>query len=261
MKNIFKNLLYLSIVSLFVVSCDDNVEVTGYDPANYVYETVSANEYSIAIDQSSVTETSFDVVGTSQKNGMLYYMVADASAPAPSNEEVHANNTKLSVNAGTEVRFTVTESALLDAKSVKVYSVFKSVDNFITKSVSSVSQTLTGCPPMGGMYNAVPNAFDTDFTPFTVELVATANKNEFTLLTTWGPNLVADLTGNPGFVGQFVYPSTLTINDDLSVTVVGSDFYTSGGSGTYTVCDDVIQVTLTQELFTNPFTVDVTFTR
>lgn len=258
---IFKKLLYISIVSLLVVSCDTNDEVTGYDSSRYDYETSPTTDFTIAVDDVSVTETAFDFLINADEAGQVYYMVTAASAAAPTNVQIHAASNNVSVMPGTAARINIDGGSLLASADYKVYAVFKNVDNFISESVATFSQSLTGCPPTGGVYNAQPNAFGSDLTPFTVTLTPTANANEYTLLTTWGPNLVFDLTGDRQYIGQFLYPSTLKINDDASVTVTGDGGFYTGGSGTYTVCDDIIQVTLTQGIFTNPFTVDVTFTR
>lgn len=262
---ILKNILYLFAITLVVVSCDTNDEVTGYDSTSelYNYEFVPKGDYTVAIDAASVTETSFNVVATSTESGTIFYMISDASATAPSNEAVHAAGNSIDITENSTATFNVDGGALFAPADFTVYTVFKNEGNFISESISSLSQSLTGCPTTGGVYNAQPNAFDVDQTPFTVTLTPTGNANEFSLDTTWGANLVADLTGDRQYIDQFLYPSILKINDDLSVTVTTTDDSTlyTGGSGTYTLCDDVIEVTLTQGIFTNPFTVNVTFTR
>lgn len=85
--------------------------------------------------------------------------------------------------------------------------------------------------------------------------------NQFNVTSTWGPNFVGWATGNPGFNGQFPYPGTIVINDDLTVTVISTSAdISSGGSGTYDSCNDVFLITMGQDLFTTDFTVDLVMT-
>jgi len=115
------------------------------------------------------------------------------------------------------------------------------------------------CPSIikTGNYNGVPTAFGADFTPFTTVITATENPNEFLIDDAWGEFLVAELTGNPGYIGVFPYSGTIIINDDNSIDIVGSSFFTSGGTGNYDPCTNTFTYNLTQELFSNPFTTDV----
>jgi hypothetical protein len=108
-----------------------------------------------------------------------------------------------------------------------------------------------------GTYDGVPTAFSAAQTPFTTTLAATATANEYLIADAWGPFLVADLTGNPGFIGAFPYSGTLTINADYTVVIVGDAGWSTGGAGNYDPCTKTFTYNLTQALFANPFTVDV----
>ena len=79
----------------------------------------------------------------------------------------------------------------------------------------------------------------------------------FTFNTLWGTNFVGDITGNPGYNGQYLYAGTIRINDDLTLTITGSGSSTPGGVGTYDPCNETFSYTLTQGLFQDPFEVDV----
>jgi hypothetical protein len=112
----------------------------------------------------------------------------------------------------------------------------------------------TGVPTANLATPAVGPAFSVNFTP-------TANPNQFTLTTCWGPNYVAFLTGNPAFNGAFPYPGTLTVDITTGlVTVTGGAAYATGGTGSMSACSGVITVTLNQTLFGSPFTTTVVFT-
>ncbi len=98
--------------------------------------------------------------------------------------------------------------------------------------------------------------FVSTFTPYE-DADGNVVENKWTLDTTWGPDFVAWATGNGGYSGQYIYPSVLTLHDDNTVTVEGAG-YATGGTGTYSPEPaGKFEITLTQGLFTNPFTVDV----
>ena len=48
-----------------------------------------------------------------------------------------------------------------------------------------------------------------------------------------------------------------TINDDYTVDFIGNDAWATGGSGNYSPCTQVFDITLTQGLFTTSFTTQV----
>lgn len=79
--------------------------------------------------------------------------------------------------------------------------------------------------------------------------------------TVWGPDYVSETCGGCVPPGSFPYPGTITVNPDTNmVTVIGGDFYTDGGTGTYDPCTNTFTLNVSQSLFTNPFTVDVVLT-
>lgn len=86
--------------------------------------------------------------------------------------------------------------------------------------------------------------------------------NTYTVETAWGDGFVADLTGNPAFVGQYVYEATMVVDAAAgTVTLTTDDPETfPGGTGTIDACSGVITYRLSQGLFTNPFQVDVVLT-
>lgn len=133
-----------------------------------------------------------------------------------------------------------------------------------------------GSKPVSQLVRICGNAFSTTYEGdsatsdglpgeiFNVALVPVpGTDNQFTLSTVWGPNFVAALTGNPGDEGQFVYPVTLTVNSDASVTVTTDVPYGEGGTGTYNACSDTFELNVSQSVFTgdgSDFTVDITLT-
>lgn len=118
------------------------------------------------------------------------------------------------------------------------------------------------CPIVtASSYNVDVFAFDTQAPSHTVNLVPVmGTTNQFTITSSWGPEFVAFATGNPGFSGQFLYSGTITLNPDFTVDFAGDDAWATGGTGTYSSCDDQFSITLTQALFTTDFTVDIVMT-
>lgn len=90
-------------------------------------------------------------------------------------------------------------------------------------------------------------------------------ENSFEFNTAWGVDFIVHMTGNPATSGIRNYPAFVTINPDLSVTVVGINTPAApnrypGGSGTFNPCTKTINYTLNQGVFTNPFQVAVELT-
>lgn len=73
----------------------------------------------------------------------------------------------------------------------------------------------------------------------------------------WGPNFVSYITGEQAFSGLYTYSGTITINEDLTIDFVGDEAWATGGSGELSPCDFSLSYTLSQNLFTSNFTVDV----
>ncbi|MCC2589443.1 hypothetical protein [Chryseobacterium sp. MFBS3-17] len=109
-------------------------------------------------------------------------------------------------------------------------------------------------------YNVSVYAFN-EFAPAHVQTLTpvAGTDNQFTVVSSWGPDFVAWATGDAGYAGQYLYPGTITINcgDVLFTTSAG---YGSNTVGTYDAATGVIQFDLEQSLFTTAFTTTVTMT-
>lgn len=100
------------------------------------------------------------------------------------------------------------------------------------------------------------NNGDFDYTATLTQLSPTS----YTIDSAWGPSFVALLTGDPSYVGQFLYTATLTLNDDGTVTIVGTAPSRPGGTGTYNPCTNTFVLNLNQAVFTNDASVTTTLT-
>jgi hypothetical protein len=118
------------------------------------------------------------------------------------------------------------------------------------------------CPTeISDSYGVEVFAFDDEAPGHSVDLVPVpGTDNQWTVTSSWGPEFVAWATGDPGFSGSFPYSGTIVLNEDFTVEFIGDDAWATGGSGTYSACDDQFTITLTQALFTTDFTVDVVMT-
>jgi len=94
---------------------------------------------------------------------------------------------------------------------------------------------------------------------FEVELVPTGNLNEYSVDSIWG-NFVAAATGDPSFEGDYQYAGTLSIDCLGDVTYLSTEASLPGGTGTLNEATSEITIVLDQELFTNPFQVEVVLT-
>lgn len=130
------------------------------------------------------------------------------------------------------------------------------------KTAASLVINDNDCPTIiSSQYGVEVFAFDAEAPGHTVELVAVdGTDKQWTVVSSWGPNFVGWATGNSGFNGLYPYSGTIVLNDDFTVDFIGDAGWATGGSGTYSACDDQFNITLTQALFSSSFTVDVVMT-
>lgn len=130
---------------------------------------------------------------------------------------------------------------------------------FVAHTVTIVDED---CPTIiTTNYGAEVFAFGEEAPSHTVEFVQVpGTTNEWSLASAWGPNFVSWATGNSGYNGLYIYPTTIILNDDFTVTVTNDGGYATGGSGTYSACLNQFDVVITQALFNSPFTTRVVFT-
>lgn len=150
-------------------------------------------------------------------------------------------------------------------KSVDQEGVTVGVD---ATSITRYRITIPCSVEVGTTYNAtvtVPDIGITEDDNEDFDYVATLTQlsaNSWAIDSAWGPSFVANLTGNPAYVGQLVYPATITINANGTVSVLGIAAARPGGTGTYDPCTDTFVLTLDQATFTgDPWKVITRLTR
>jgi hypothetical protein len=275
-----KILLFLSL-SVFAISCNNDFDVSAKPLAATVNVDVNATV-------SDETVCSYDFTLAVDGDAKVYYVVLPTSDPAPTSSEIfnseYADETPLStetVDLAADGIADLSVSDLASGTSYTVYAVsvnksgsdlsegvrseevFKTTFN-VAEYASLANATadfaaatsFTGAPSLGS---------DSDFSPFT-PTVASVSATQYTFNTFWGTVFIAEVFGNPAYANQFNYGGTLTINPDLTVTIVGNApaaWDNAGGSGTYNPCDKTITYRLNHSLFTSggqPAPVDVVVT-
>lgn len=78
--------------------------------------------------------------------------------------------------------------------------------------------------------------------------------NQYNIDSAWGPKFVSWATGDNSFDNRFVYSGILTLQDDGSVSIESN---IGNGTGSYDSCGDVFNLTLSQEVFSDSFQVNV----
>lgn len=271
-----KILLFLSL-SVFAISCNNDFDVTADPSAPTVPVAFTATQ-----SEESVCTYNFDIAA-SEGVATIYYVVLPTADAAPTSSEIFNGeyadeSASLDVEtvdllAGETSSFSAAD--LASGTAYTVYAVSVNVDGIRSEQVftSSVSvpeyaslasatadfaaaTSFTGAPSLGS---------DSDFSPFT-PTVASVSSTQYTFNTFWGTEFIAEVFGNPTYVNQFNYGGTLTINPDLTVTIVGNApaaWDNAGGTGTYNPCDKTLTYRLNHTLFTSggqPAPVDVVVT-
>ena len=270
-----KNLFYTILSALFIFSFASCEPDTGDESYMENRETIAGftassatifatadgtNSYSlsVAISKQSSSDVSFDISMSDSSTA-----TADDYTMSASSVTVKAG--ELSGSVDIVANF---DNASFDGKTL-VLDLAASAGVFVG-TVGTISiDIVKSCP----IPDALPASFSAQagsadlgidmgaLPDFTVTLTETAADDGLTydLDTAWGTTMVSALTGDSGYDGLYVYPATMTVNADGTVTVVGESFY-SGGTGIYDACTGVITLKLSQALFTSPFTVDVVYT-
>lgn len=134
------------------------------------------------------------------------------------------------------------------------------IEGFTMKTITFIDNECLLEIPMS--YTGVSAIGADAITQFDVMLTpVSGSPNTYEIASAWGPDFVADATANPDYSGQFVYSGTITIDAcALSLVVESEESYAKGGTGSYDDATGTISYSLGQDLFTDPFMVDVVLT-
>lgn len=271
MKNIFKTLLLLVLVTT-VSSCSRDQGDTDYldNRENIISYTASsgtlfieegeANEYVITVSATSIAKTDAN-----------FTIEVDETSRAVLDEDFTISSNTSIAEGNLVTSFTVSgiyENSTLEGETVRLNLV--GADGVSVGNNNQFELELIRSCPFTGLnttsydatvYTSVISTDDGVGPPFSLTLEPVLGvENTWSLSSAWGPNYVAWTQGNnPAFNNQYVYPATIKIEDDFSVTVTGLSNDGPGGSGIFNPCTQEMLITLNQSVFSNPFTVDVTF--
>lgn len=258
MKKYYKQLSIIIVIFIasMQTSCNDNDSFTYTLPEQAVVTQV---EISLAVSQA-VTQCTADVSISSSDEATIYYMFLPSTSVAPLSADLFDDGNILEFLGADSTTFET--SNLSEGVSYTLYAISVNRDGLRSEQVFATSYSQPSFQiNIDTTYTANPFAFGAFSPVYTATLTPTGTPNEYSIDSAWGPNWVAWATGNGGYSGLFIYPGTLIIGDDYSVTIIGAasdDWYATGGSGSYDPCTNEISYTLTQALFGSPFTVDVT---
>lgn len=259
MKKYYKQLSIIIVIFIasMQTSCNNNDSFTFDLPEQAVVTQV---EISLAVSQA-VTQCTADVSITSSDEATIYYMFLPSASEAPLSADLFDDGDILEFSGADSTTFETTN--LSEGVSYTIYAISVNRDGLRSEQVfaSSYSQPSFQIN-IDTTYTASPFPSVTGPAPvYTATLTPTGTPNEYSIDSAWGQNFAGWIFNYSGYNGFFVYPGTLIIGDDYSVTIIGDPNepygYPTGGSGSYDPCTNEISYTLTQALSGNPFTVYV----
>ncbi|WP_047547956.1 hypothetical protein [Psychroserpens sp. Hel_I_66] len=273
MKKIIKLIPILLLVVAFSCSDDDNARFANDPTTGWVEFGTSTSSTTISLQTETLT-LPVSVRVPIYENGLnvsyeLQPVQGDFNTIVNTGSVLNfLSSTASTVDGSSAVQNIVLEFENLDSLTeVIVFDVVitnvdvNGVDIGLDENSITTFRVSTPCPLLfSDNYNVSVSALGGTAPSHDVALVPLGG-NQFSVSSTWGPNFVAWATGDPGFEGQFPYPAVITVNEDLTVDVVGTgNANLTGGTGTYDSCSDVFLITLSQGLFTTDFTVDIQMT-
>lgn len=263
-----KKILLILSLSVFAISCNDDFSVTAKPLASVVPLTITSTK---------VTACTYDFnIATGEGVSKVYYVVLPTTDQAPTSSEIWTEEYEVVLEDGTSesgdviknifkvdvasgASMVATASNLTPGLAYTLYAVTVNADGVRSDEVftSAISvpgytyENVSGDFDGAASFTGAPSVGDdADFTAFT-PVVTKVSNTEYTFSTFWGPIFVAEYTGNPAYNNNFLYSGTLTINPDLTVTIVGNSpqsWDNLGGTGSYDPCTKTITYNLKNTL-------------
>lgn len=268
-KYFFKITAVILLVGL-ITSCDEKQVIYDGDPVVALF----ASDFSqlnvleqtngsalIAVNVSSLSSADRKIVVSVNPEGTTatpnQYSIDQASLVIPANS--YTGFVKVS---------STYESLPADGSVSLVINLVEVGDPSLHLDTVKTTYTLRikrSCPfelsSIGVNFTGTPSIEEDVYNSFVPVMVQNPDKpNEFDLNTLWGLNFIGDFTGSSSLNGLYVYKGKIIINDDLTLTVVGTDPGMPGGSGVYDPCTNTFSYTLAQDLFLDTFVVNVVLT-
>lgn len=266
MKNI--KILILSLLAVIAVSCNGNDDGTmAYSGGQNDLAFSFGESQNIVILPDAGTFTDKVYFGTyrnvSQDHSVKLVFDAENSTAVEGVDFDIVESTK-TLQSGTALNFFEVIVYEAPANTLGKLAVFKlecaTLDLSTVKIQRNVMISL-GCPldlstfPL--KYTVDVFASSSQVPQHIVDLTVVGGAvNTFSFENLWSARFVSTLTGDNSYVNQFGYKGKLIINCDDTVTVVSDNDYSTGGTGIYDPFSGMIDVTVDQEIFNSPFTVN-----
>lgn len=262
--------LALLLMSVAFVSCSESDGQLKYEGENAVFFNQPTPTQKVILDGVSadmVSTIPFGFVTPASSSSQVKLVFDAENSTAVQGVDFAIVNDMVTVEAGSlggdfEIKY-FQSPAVSTGKVAKFTLESTSVTPAIFKNNITVTMVLS-CQldleifPL--TYDVEVYAFD-EQAPSQVQTftVVTGQENTFKVNSMWGVNFVAWAANQPSYAGQFVYPATIVINCDNSVDVITTGTQFLGGSGTYDPTTGVIDVVITQGVFTAPFDTNCIF--
>jgi len=272
------SILFLSLV-MFNCDSDEGTDFSNDTSTGWVeFNTASTNV--LLFNSNGMLDIPFKFnVPVSKEDTTISYEIEQVSGTTDINTIINTNSTTVpaesfGIGVNGDPNLTLDISGALNLTSTVVFDVILTqTDNSgiqvgipgssrITTHRVSLCPTVISASYSGDAFSGDLGQASGDIPAFTVNFTPTVGViNSWDLVTVWGPDYVSTTCGGCVPPGSFPYPGTVVLDPtDNTVTVVGGDFYTDGGTGTYDPCTDTFTLNVEQSLFASPFTVDVVLT-
>ncbi|AUC77490.1 hypothetical protein [Olleya sp. Bg11-27] len=254
-------ILYLFVVSAIVTSCDRDFVDTNFGQPTIGFASETADLY---VEDGAINQISIELASTAVTEGNVNYSISvDPTSTAFEGTEFTIVNSSTSFANGEMFTNLIIEGDFANAdyegevaKLILTSNQAQiSQDNSFDLNIFKVCE-ISSLNTLD--YNAEVFALGDTAPSHSVTLTPVAGEDrQWTITSSWGPEFLAWATGDPAYSGLFVYSGTIILNDDLTVDFIGDEALTPGGTGVFIPCPQEFNITLTQDVFTNPFTVDV----
>ena len=263
MKYIFRLLIAVTLISAFSCSDENKLPADNSDSGWIQFRTASSSG---SQSQSTIEVPLRLPIGTNASGQDITYSVTAVSGDVPSSVLGTYTTTLPAGDTVGSIAFNVAQS---DNAYTILFTLLSSSNPDYQIGLSDGSKQIThklfvncainvGTSYSGTVTSEGANVTPTNNTPFNFTATITQiDATNYSIDTAWGPSFVAVLAGQPGLAGQYLYPATITLNSDGTVSLLGGAAYATGGTGSYDPCADVFSYSLSQAVFTGDFTVEV----
>jgi len=260
----FKSIFYLLTISLALTSCDRDLIETDIDSIPNTLFFLDDGGI-LQVEEGELNQFDIDINATALPSTNVPYSITidedNSTAIEGVDFDIVTNNLVLPSGQIATQYSIVGDFKNASTNGKMVVFNLSSAEAKIGNTNQFTLQLFKSCPFEGlntTSYDVDVFAFDDQAPSHSVTLVPVAGTdNQWTVTSSWGPDFVAWATGDPSYSGAFLYSGTIVLNDDYTVDFIGNDAWATGGSGNYSPCTQVFDITLTQGLFTTSFTTQV----